>query len=189
MNVDESSATVWERKYYELCQALANMSMIMMSMNKITLLAKEAAEAMSITEEGKDQFQEQWVKHPGKSVYCHFLMIAIIHSHKHLPSIGKYKNSSLHWIISLTRDKSHKILSWWRHKDNADICGLIRKSSQSLPLRVVKCFIIQIPWNINFLCSMISIGWQNLNPLSHPNAKPAPQARPSGEILNYLLSC
>ena len=134
-------------------QAWANMSM--MSMNKITLLAKEAAEAMSITEEGKDQFQEQWVKHPGKSVYCHFLMIAIIHSHKHLPSIGKYKNSSLQWIISLTRDKSHKILSWWRHKDNADICGLIRKSSQSLPLRVVKCFIIQIPWNINFLYSMI----------------------------------
>ena len=33
--------------------------MSMMSMNKITLLAKEAAEAMSITEEGKDQFQEQ----------------------------------------------------------------------------------------------------------------------------------
>ena len=56
----------------------------------------------------------------------------------------------------------------------------------------------------------IYVGWQNLNPLSHPNAtlEPqarqamasgssenlnyvtlAPQARPSGEILNYLLSC
>ena len=50
------------------------------------------------------------------------------------------------------------------------------------------------------------IGWQNLNPLSHPNAtlvpqamasgenlttchySVAPQARPSGEILNYSLS-
>ena len=37
----------------------------------------------------------------------------------------------------------------------------------------------------------LAIGWQNLNPLSHPNAIQAPQAsqaRPSGEILNYLLS-
>ena len=36
-----------------------------------------------------------------------------------------------------------------------------------------------------------TIGWQNLNPLSHPNATLAPQARqarPSGEILNYSLS-
>ena len=31
------------------------------------------------------------------------------------------------------------------------------------------------------------IGWQNLNQLSHPSATLAPQARPSGEILNYLL--
>ena len=32
------------------------------------------------------------------------------------------------------------------------------------------------------------IGWQNLNPLSQPNATPAPQARQaraSGENLNY----
>ena len=53
----------------------------------------------------------------------------------------------------------------------------------------------------------LTIGWQKLNPLSHPNATLAPQARqarasgekferltlapqarPSGEILNYLLS-
>ena len=50
----------------------------------------------------------------------------------------------------------------------------------------------------------LTIGWQNLNSLSHPNATLAPQARassenlyyetlapqarPSGEILNYLLS-
>ena len=57
----------------------------------------------------------------------------------------------------------------------------------------------------------LTIGWQSLNLLSHPNAMLAPQAmqarasgenlnymtlapqarqaRPSGEILNYLLSC
>ena len=54
----------------------------------------------------------------------------------------------------------------------------------------------------------LTTGWQNLNPLSHPNATLAPQARqtrasggnlnyvtlapqarPSGEILNYSLSC
>ena len=53
----------------------------------------------------------------------------------------------------------------------------------------------------------LTVGWQKLNPLSHPNATLAPQARkarvsgenlnyvtlapqarPSGEILNYLLS-
>ena len=37
----------------------------------------------------------------------------------------------------------------------------------------------------------LTIGWKNLNLLSHPNATLAPQARqarPSGEILNYLLS-
>ena len=53
----------------------------------------------------------------------------------------------------------------------------------------------------------LTIGWQNLNPLSHPNATLvpqarqkrasgenlnyktlAPQARPSDEILHYLLS-
>ena len=37
----------------------------------------------------------------------------------------------------------------------------------------------------------LTIGWQNLNPLSHPNATLAPQARQaraSGENLNYLLS-
>ena len=34
-----------------------------------------------------------------------------------------------------------------------------------------------------------TIGWQNLNTLSHSNATLAPQVRPSGEILNYLLSC
>ena len=59
-------------------------------------------------------------------------------------------------------------------------------------------------------CNDLTIGWQNLNLLSHPNATLAPQARqakassenlnymtlapqgrqarPSGEILNYLLS-
>ena len=51
----------------------------------------------------------------------------------------------------------------------------------------------------------LTIGWQNLNLLSHPNTTLAPQARasgenlnyvtlapqarPSGEDLNYLLSC
>ena len=38
----------------------------------------------------------------------------------------------------------------------------------------------------------LTIGWQNLNLLSLPNSTLAPQARqvrPSGEILNYLLSC
>ena len=38
---------------------------------------------------------------------------------------------------------------------------------------------------------MCTIGWQNSNPLSHPNATLAPQARQaraSGENLNYLLS-
>ena len=37
----------------------------------------------------------------------------------------------------------------------------------------------------------LTIGWQNLNLLSHPNATLAPQtrqARPSDEILNYSLS-
>ena len=37
----------------------------------------------------------------------------------------------------------------------------------------------------------LTIGWQNLNLLSHPNATLAPQARqarPSGEILNYVLA-
>ena len=37
-----------------------------------------------------------------------------------------------------------------------------------------------------------TIGWQNLNPLSHNNGTLAPQARQvraSGNILNYLLSC
>ena len=37
----------------------------------------------------------------------------------------------------------------------------------------------------------LTIGWQNLNLLSQPNATLAPQirqARPSGEISNYLLS-
>ena len=57
------------------------------------------------------------------------------------------------------------------------------------------------------LCNDLTIGWQNSNPLSHPNATRmpqarqarasgenlnyvtlAPQARPSGKILNYLLS-
>ena len=35
----------------------------------------------------------------------------------------------------------------------------------------------------------LTIGWQNLYPLSHPNGTLAPQARQSGEILNYLLGC
>ena len=61
------------------------------------------------------------------------------------------------------------------------------------------------------ICNDLTIGWQGLNLLSHPNATLAPQARqarasgenlnyvtlapqarqarPSGEILNYLLSC
>ena len=62
-------------------------------------------------------------------------------------------------------------------------------------------------WNMKFMMAgsnALTIGWQNLNPLSHPNAilapnarasgedlnymTLAPQARPSGEILNYLLS-
>ena len=30
------------------------------------------------------------------------------------------------------------------------------------------------------------IGWQNLNPLSYPNAPQARQARASGENLNYM---
>ena len=32
----------------------------------------------------------------------------------------------------------------------------------------------------------LTIGWQNLNPLSHPNATLAPQARASGENLNCV---
>ena len=32
----------------------------------------------------------------------------------------------------------------------------------------------------------LTIGWQNFNPLSHPNATIAPQARASGENLNYM---
>ena len=35
----------------------------------------------------------------------------------------------------------------------------------------------------------LTIGWQNLNPMSHPNATlapPATQARASGENLNYV---
>ena len=38
-------------------------------------------------------------------------------------------------------------------------------------------------------CNDLTIGWQNLNPLSHPNTTLAPQARqprPSGDILNYM---
>ena len=38
------------------------------------------------------------------------------------------------------------------------------------------------------LINDLTIEWQNLNLLSHPNATLAPQARTSGEILNYLLS-
>ena len=34
--------------------------------------------------------------------------------------------------------------------------------------------------------AMIIIGWQNLNLQSHPNATLAPQARASGENLNYV---
>ena len=40
-------------------------------------------------------------------------------------------------------------------------------------------------------CNDLTTGWQNLNPLSHPNATLAPQARQaklSSEILNYSLS-
>ena len=39
------------------------------------------------------------------------------------------------------------------------------------------------------LCNDLTIGWQNLNPLSQPNATLAQQARqtrPSGENLNYV---
>ena len=32
----------------------------------------------------------------------------------------------------------------------------------------------------------LTIGWQNLNPLSHHNPTLAPQARASGENLNYV---
>ena len=32
----------------------------------------------------------------------------------------------------------------------------------------------------------LTIGWQNLNMLSHSNATLAPQARASGENLNYM---
>ena len=32
----------------------------------------------------------------------------------------------------------------------------------------------------------LTIGWQNLNKLSYPNATLAPQARASGENLNYV---
>ena len=32
----------------------------------------------------------------------------------------------------------------------------------------------------------LTIGWQKLNLLSHPNATLAPQARASGENLNYV---
>ena len=32
----------------------------------------------------------------------------------------------------------------------------------------------------------LTVGWQKLNPLSHPNATLAPQARASGENLNYM---
>ena len=64
--------------------------------------------------------------------------------------------------------------------------------------------------NTTLASNDLTIGWQNLNPPSHPNATLAPQARqakasgenltyvtlasqerqarPSGEILNYLLS-
>ena len=41
------------------------------------------------------------------------------------------------------------------------------------------------------LSNDLTIGWQNLNLLSHPNATQAPQARQaraSGEILNYSMS-
>ena len=46
----------------------------------------------------------------------------------------------------------------------------------------------------NYVCTEhndLTLGWQNLNPLSHLNSTLAPQARqarPSGEILNYSLS-
>ena len=32
----------------------------------------------------------------------------------------------------------------------------------------------------------LTIGWQNLNPLSHPHATLVPQAMASGENLNYV---
>ena len=48
-----------------------------------------------------------------------------------------------------------------------------------------------MPWNWNISSDSandLTIGWQNWNTLSHPNATLAPQARLSGKILNYLLS-
>ena len=44
-------------------------------------------------------------------------------------------------------------------------------------------------WNMKFMMAgsnALTIGWQNLNPLSHPNAILAPNARASGEDLNYI---
>jgi len=44
-----------------------------------------------------------------------------------------------------------------------------------------------IPW---LTLNDLTIGWQNFNPLSHPNATLAPQARQartSGENLNYVI--
>ena len=41
----------------------------------------------------------------------------------------------------------------------------------------------------NVSCNDLTIGWQNSNPLSHPNATLAPQARQaraSGKNLNYV---
>ena len=54
------------------------------------------------------------------------------------------------------------------------------------------CFTIQFhntETNMFLTLNDLTIGWLNLNSLSHPNATLAPQARPSCEILNYLLSC
>ena len=41
--------------------------------------------------------------------------------------------------------------------------------------------------NVSHSDNDLNIGWQNRNPLIYSNTTLAPQTRPSGEILNYLL--
>ena len=65
----------------------------------------------------------------------------------------------------------------------ACILGLGMKIPQSIQISTTSQ---ALPW---LTLNDLTIGWQNFNPLSHPNATLAPQARQaraSGENFNYM---
>ena len=70
------------------------------------------------------------------------------------------------WIKTLCGIDSRSYIKLWRHW-------------------ALLCSVILIPWRQlqSVKRPMIIIGWQNLNPLSHPNATLAPQARQAGQVV------